>query len=173
VPDVRIPPQSVKRVTLSAVLADAIKDGALGLSVTASAPVTTTLRSEVAGDLSQTTPGMPITGTAIALLPPGAAQGRRATTKVVDLAGADRTGTVTVVSRAADGTELDRTEVDITPDHGVRVKLPRTAVLVTVTAARAQVTGSVLVTGRAGATVVPLVEPVHSGLVPDVRRGLP
>ena len=46
------------------------------------------------------------------------------------------------------------------------------AVLVSVLAERASVTGSVLVSGS-GDAVVPLTPLVRSGLVPDVRPGLP
>ena len=42
----------------------------------------------------------------------------------------------------------------------------------TVTPARTAVTGSVVVSDRSGAAVLPLVAPVTSGLVPDVRPGL-
>jgi len=45
-------------------------------------------------------------------------------------------------------------------------------VLVSVLPERASVTGSVLVSGT-GAAVVPLTPLVRSGLVPDVRPGLP
>lgn len=170
--EVRIPPHSVRAVTLTAELADVGKD-ALGLAVSSSEPVTATLRSETDGDLSHAVIGQPIEGTATALLPSGTDRGRTATDKTLVVAGADRAGTVTVVSRAADGTELDTQTVEITPDHGVAVDLPADAVLVTATPARTRVTGSILVARRDGATVVPLVVAPTNGLVPDVRPGLP
>ena len=92
--EIRVPPQSVVRVTVSTVLADALKHGALGLEVTASGPVTTTLRSQVRDDLSHAVAGVPFTGTATAVLPGGVAKGPKATDAAVVLAGArpDRHG---------------------------------------------------------------------------------
>ncbi|MEP9364224.1 DUF5719 family protein [Nocardioides sp. CN2-186] len=170
--EVRIPPQSVVRVTVSSVIAEAIKDGALGLQVTASEPVTATLRSQVGKDLSHAVSGVPVTGAATAVLPGGVAKGPKATKVSVVLAGATRTGTVTVVSRAADGSELDRTTVDVTPGRGFTIPVPAAAVQLTVTPAKAAVTGSVLVTRQGSTAVLPLTVPVTSGLVPDVRPGL-
>ena len=170
--EVRIPPQSVVRVTVSSVIAEAIKDGALGLEVTASEPVTATLRSQVGDDLSHAVSGVPITGAATAVLPGGVAKGPKATEVSVVLAGASRTGTVTVVSRDADGSELDRTTIDVTPGRGFTIPVPAEAVQVTVTPAKAAVTGAVLVSRQGGAAVLPLTVPVTSGLVPNVRPGL-
>lgn len=170
--EVRVPPQGVVRVSVSSVLGDAVKDGALGLQVTASGPVTATLRSQVGDDLSHTVAGVPFTSAATAVLPGGVAKGPKATDASVVLAGATRTGTVTVVSRAADGSELDRTTVDITPGRGFTIPVPAAAVQVTVSPAKTAVTGSVLLSRKGGAAVLPLVVPVSSGLVPDVRPGL-
>ncbi|MBZ5737335.1 DUF5719 family protein [Nocardioides mangrovi] len=171
--EVRVPPQTVKRVTLTSVLGDAIDDDALGLSITSTTPVTSTLRSQVRSDLSHAVPGAAISDAATTLLPEGSARGAGATTKTLALAGAVRAGTVTVESRAADGSTLDSTKVEITPGRGVSVELPATAVLVTITPAKTSVSGAVLVTRTDGATVAPLVVPVTSSLVPAVRPGLP
>ncbi len=171
-PEIRVAPQSVERVSLSSVLGPAIPDGATGLLVSASGPVTATLRSVVAGDLSHAVAGDVLDGPATVLLPTGG----KDVDKTVELAGATRTGSVSVVARSASGEELDTTRVDITPDRGVSVKLPAGAVLVTVTPERTSVTGAVLVTATgktAGAAVVPLRLPALNALVPDVRPGLP
>lgn len=171
-PEIRVAPQSVERVSLSSVLGPAIPDGATGLLVSASGPVTATLRSVVAGDLSHAVAGDVLDGPATVLLPTGG----KDVDKTVELAGATRTGSVSVVARSASGEELDTTRVDITPDRGVSVKLPAGAVLVTVTPERTSVTGAVLVTATGkvtGAAVVPLRLPALNGLVPDVRPGLP
>ena len=170
--EVRIPPQTVKRVTLTSVLADAVDD-ALGVSVTATAPVTTDLRSQVRGDLSHAVPGADVSDAATVLLPEGDARGDDAVAKTLVLAGAVRAGTVTVESHAADGSTLDSAKVEITPGRGVSVDLPADAVLVTVAPGGTSVSGSVLVSRSTGATVAPLVVPVSSGLVPGVRPGLP
>ncbi|ABL80927.1 MULTISPECIES: DUF5719 family protein [unclassified Nocardioides] len=172
--EIRIAPQSVQRVAVSHVLGPAISDGATGLLVTATAPVTATLRSFVEGDLSHAVADQTLDGPATVLLP----EGGKGVAKTVQLAGATRTGAVTVVARSASGQELDSTRVDITPDRGVTVKLPADAVLVTVTPERTTLAGAVLVSGKGkgrakGAAVVPLTTPELNGLVPDVRPGLP
>ncbi len=175
-PEIRIAPQSVQRIAVSSVLGPAISEGATGLVVTATGPVTATLRSFVEGDLSHAVAGQALDGPATALLP----EGGKGVGKTVELAGATRTGAVTVVARSASGQELDSTHVDVTPDHGVSVKLPAGTVLVTVTPERTTLSGAVLVSaagtgkGKArGAAVVPLTQPAVNGLVPDVRPGLP
>lgn len=167
VPELRIAPQSVRRLTLSSVLGEAMSDGAIGLSVTASGPVTTTLRSLVAGDLSHTVTGVPLTSPATMLLPPG--EGDR----TVTIAGAARAGTVTVVSRSESGEQVGKKTIEVAPDQGATIDLPPAAVLTTVTPARTAIYGSLVVSNRSGGTVLPLVAPVTSGLVPHVRPGLP
>ena len=171
-PEIRIAPQSVERVSLSSVLGSKTAEGATGVLVSASGPVTATLRSVVAGDLSHAVAGDVLDGPATVLLPAGG----KAVTKTVELAGAGRAGSVSVVSRSASGEELDTARVDIAPDQGVSVKLPAGAVSVTVTPERTSFTGAVRVTATgkpAGTAVVPLTLPVLNGLVPDVRPGLP
>jgi hypothetical protein len=167
-PEIRVAPQSVERIAISSVLGPAVADGATGLAVTSTGPVTATLRSYVVGDLSHAVPGPAVDGSATVLLPPGG----KGVDKSVTLAGATRTGVVTVVSRSATGEELDSTEVEITPDHGVTVDLPRDAELVTVTSERTTVSGAAVLLAR-GAAVVPLTSSALNGLVPAVRPGLP
>lgn len=172
---IRVGPQSVKRVTLTSVLTASNAQDALGLELTSSAPVSAALRSQAGEDLSHAVPGAQISSgeSATGLLPEGQGQGAGATEKSVEIAGATRSGTVMVVSRSADGKRLDRSEVDVVPDQGARVDVPAEASLVTLTPSRTSITATVLVTRTGGATVVPLVVPVTSGLVPAVRPGLP
>jgi hypothetical protein len=172
VPEIRVGPQSVARVALSAVLSQAIADGAVGIEVSASAPVTATLRSQVRGGLSATV-GAPTTAEASMVLLSTGGKGDGSTAATVVVAGATRAGTVSVVSRAADGSELDTTTVEVVPERAATVKLPRGAASVSVQPARAGVVGAVLVTGGTGAVVRPLTVPVTEGLVPAVRPGLP
>jgi hypothetical protein len=167
-PELRIAPQSVARVAVSTVLGPAVKDGASGVRVTSSAPITATVRSLVDGDLSHAVPSDLVDHSSTVLLPEGTDAD-----KSLVVAGAERAGTVTVVSRAASGRRLDRTRAEIAPDRGLTVALPAGAALVTVTPARTAITGGVLVRGRAGAAVVPLTQPATSGLIPAVRPGLP
>jgi hypothetical protein len=163
-PEIRVAPQSVERVTLSDELAKAVADGVDGLVVTSSAPVTATVRSLVAGDLSHAVPSDQVTGSATVLVPDGE--------KSLVLAGADRAGAVTVVSRSASGDRLASKRVEVSRDRGITVAVPDDAALVTVASRRITLTGAVLGTDG-GASVVPLVQPVTSGLIPDVRPGLP
>jgi hypothetical protein len=164
VDEIRVPPQSVVRVSLAESLPPAIADGVVGLEVTATGPVTATLRTFAGGDLSHATAGPAIRGGASAIVPTG--------TKRVVLAGARGVGAATVVARSASGEELDRSRVDLRPGRAAVVEVPQQAALVSVEPERTSVHGAVVVSGP-GAAVVPLVEPVVSGLVPDVRPGLP
>lgn len=172
IPEIRVAPQSVQRISVSGVLGDAIADGATGLQVTSSGPVTATLRSYVEGDLSHAVGVAPIDSAATVLVPEVGKGG----TATVELAGATRTGAATVVARSASGAELDTIEVDIVPAQGVSVELPARTALVTITPERTPVVGAVLLSAREkpkGSAVLPLTVPAMNGLVPDVRPGLP
>ena len=167
-PEIRVAPQSVTRVEIAGVLNPAVKDGATGLQVTATEPVTATLRSYVGGDLSHAVPSQTVGTPTAVLLPPG---GRRVD-RTLELAGAPQTGAVTVVARSATGKKLDTTRVDVIPGRGATVDVPADAVLLSVTPARTTVQGAVISDGG-GATVVPLTVPASKGLVPEVGPGLP
>lgn len=169
-PDLRIPPQSTAKLNLSGLLADLVADGdATGLLVTATAPVTASLRSVADGDLSHAVADPGVQGGAATVLLPGGTSA----TKTVLLGGADRAGSVQVVSRSATGETLATDTVDVAPDRGASLRIPAASVLVTVTPARTGVAGSVLLSGDAGAAVVPLTVPALNGLVPAVEPGLP
>ena len=164
--EIRLAPGAVKRVDLSQQLAAAIPEGAFGLQIASTVPVTATLRSFVDGDLSHATSGTPVTTGSTVVVPEG--------DKQVLLAAADGVGAVTVVARSADGKKLATEHAEVRPGTGAVVKLPPKATLVSVVPSRVSVVGAVQVTGAgAGAAVVPLVELVRNGLIPDVRPGLP
>jgi hypothetical protein len=164
VPELRVPPGGVQRVGITAALEAALRRGAIGVDLTSSGPVAASVLSYVDGDLSHAVSGSPVTtGTAV-LVPEGRKQ--------VVLGGVDAVGVVTVESRSARGRVLARTRAALRPGRGATVRVPDGAVQVSVLPERASVTGSVLVSGD-GATVVPLRPLVRSGLVPDVRPGLP
>lgn len=162
--EVRVAPQSTARVQLSSVLRDATADGAFGLQVRATGPVTASLRTVAAGDVSHVVPGTPVSERTVAVVPAGR--------KRVLLADATAAGTVTVVARDADGREVAREEVEVTPGAGADVAVPARAAVVELVPTRTSVVGAVLVTGD-GATVVRLREPVRDALVPQVGPGLP
>lgn len=172
VPEIRVAPQSVERVSLTAVLGRAAADDATGLEVTSTGPLTATLRSSAGGDLSHAVGGEPLRSSATALLPDVGQSGA----KQLVLAGPRSAGVAEVVARSAGGKELDSTRVELVPGRGATVDLPDRAASVTVSPSQTSVTAAVLVTaGTRGssAAVVPLTEPLTSGLVPAVRPGLP
>lgn len=162
--DVRVPPQGVARVELGATLGPLVADGAVGLVLDATGPVTATLRSFVDGDLAHAVPGDEVASSTVAVVPAGR--------KRLVLAGATSTGVVEVVARDASGEELAAKRVEVSPDRGFAVGLPARAVHLTVTPQRTPVVGAV-VAGSGGAGVVRLRELVRSSLVPAVRPGLP
>jgi hypothetical protein len=162
--ELRVPPGGAQRLSITTALEAAIRKGTIGVDVTSSGPVAASLLSFVDGDLSHAVSGAPMTSGATLLVPEGRKQ--------VVVGGVDGVGAVTVESRSARGKVLARTRAALRPGRGAAVKVPTGAVLVSVLPERTSVTGSVLVSGN-GAAVVPLAPLVRSGLVPDVRPGLP
>ena len=166
VEELRVPPGTVRTTTLTSAMRAAVEDGALGLEVTGSVPVTAALRSVVGGDLSHAVPVTPSTEAMTALVPKGAGR--------VLLADADGVGTVTVTSFAADGKKLEEETVEVKPGTGGSVDLPKKAALVRVSSTRTSIHAAALITGKGeGAAVVPFRELATTALVPAVRAGLP
>ena len=160
--DVRVPPGSVTRVPLSAILGPAVKDGAVGVQVESTHPVTASLRSFVEGDVSLSAPSSVVTEPTQAVLPEG-----RATV----LLSSDTVSSAEVLARLAGGNK-DVQEVDLVPGRTVAVRLPEGATLVQVTPVGGALRGTV-VSQDGGAAVLGLHELVRTGLVPDVRPALP
>lgn len=160
--EITIAPGSVERVSLAAVLS--ATDGALGVVVDGTEPITATVRSFVGGDLSHAVALPTVTATTTQLVPPGA--------KRLLVSGASRVGVVTVVARAADGRQLASSRTELTPGRGAAIRLPPDAVLLTITPQRTSLVGAVQVRGD-GTAVVPLRDLVSSALIPDVRAGTP
>jgi hypothetical protein len=161
---VRVAPDATEAVSLDAVLAQAAGDGAIGLLVESTGPVTATLRQVLDDDLSLLAPAAELESTTAAVVPPGA--------KRLLLAGPDGVGVATVTAYAANGRQLDQQRVELALDTGADVAVPEKAALVTVTPERATVRAAVLLSGT-GTAVVPLRGLVLTGLVPDVRPGVP
>ena len=164
--EVRVPPGSVTRVPLSAILGTAIEDGALGVQVEATHPVTATLRSFVDGDLSHAVPLPVVTEATQAIVPE---IGPRATATVL-LTG-DAVGSAEVLARLSGGGK-EVVPVDLAPGRTATVELPPRTVLVQVTPSGTGVRGAIVVEDGGG-TVIGLHELVRTGLVPDVRPALP
>lgn len=167
--EIRVAPHSVQRIAVSSLLGPAIEDGALGLRLDSTGPVTATVRSYVAGDLSHAVPTDVVETSSTALVPAGG----KNIDKVLQLSGATRQGVVTVTALSATGEELREVREEISPELGVEIKLPRDTAQVTVVPGQTSVSGAVLVSGRDGSAVVPLTVASTSGLVPAVRPGLP
>ncbi|WP_244929529.1 DUF5719 family protein [Nocardioides sp. W7] len=162
--EVRIAPRSTTRVTLSEQLGTATADGTYGVQVSATGPVTASLRSVVRRDVSHAMPAEPVTARTVAVVPEGRKQ--------LQLADASGVGVVGVVARDAEGREVAREKVEVTPGAGGTLDLPSSAVVVEVTPRRVSVLGAVLVTGT-GSTVLRLHDLTSAGLVPQVGPGLP
>ncbi|MFT4081131.1 MAG: DUF5719 family protein [Nocardioides sp.] len=167
-PEISIAPSSVVSVDLGDVLSGDAAEDAYGIEVTGSGAVTAALRTVRAGDLALTTPSAQVSARTAVLTPVGVG------TKQVLLAGATGVGVVTVVSRAADGSELDSTKVAIKQQQGAVVDVPRAAAMVEIEPRRTRVAASVLLAGRGrrGAAVVPFRELVTAAEVPSVQPGL-
>lgn len=159
VDDVTVPPGSLTTVQVGDLFTGRTAEGAKGLRIASTQPVTATLRSVVDEDLVTVTGGEPIERGAVAL-PPGRAS--------VLVAGADSVGTVSVATGS--GTPK---EAEIGPQRSVSVTLPRGASYADVTLTGAMADVSVVVEGPDGTTVWPLSELRLASLVPDVRPALP
>ncbi len=163
--EINVPPQSVRSISLDAVLAPEVRAGALGIYVESTLPVVAGLQSFVGVDLAVAAIAPVLETTGAAIIPTGPHQ--------LQLAGAVRPGVATVVSRAAGGRELTSERVEIGPDRGVVVDLPDAAAYVAVELERTPAVASVLLASPQGAAVLPLTPVVASALVPAVSPTLP
>lgn len=160
--EIRVPPGGTSITSLTKVLDQAVKDGALGIRVTAESPVTTSLRSTSAGDLSYAAPVEPTDQSTIAPVPDRPSS--------IVLAEASGAGVVTVTAYAKGHRVLSR-RVALTEGSGGLVELPRGTDLVRVDPQRASVAAAVRVT-HPGTAVMALVPPATDALIPQVRPGL-
>jgi Family of unknown function (DUF5719) len=163
---VTVAPGATKPVTLTALLDEAADQGAIGLLVESTGPVTANLRQLAGGDLSEVASSPPVSATTAAVVPPGMAR--------LLLAGPGGVGVATVVALDSSGKELATKTVELTPDTGASVVLPEGTALVRLTPERTSVHATlVVVAKRAGVAVIPLRTLLVDGLVPDVRPALP
>ncbi|HEX5088568.1 MAG TPA: DUF5719 family protein [Nocardioides sp.] len=161
---VRVAPDTTEAVSLDDVLKQAAKGGALGVVVEATGPVTASLRQVVGDDLSLLAAAPALDATTAAVVPTGP--------KRLLLGGPDAVGVATVTSYSAKGKQLDQQRVELVPDAGADVAIPDDAALVTLTPERTTVRAAVLLSGTG--TAVEAMRPlVLTGLVPDVRPGVP
>ena len=163
--EINVPPQSVRSISLDAVLAPEVRAGALGIHLESTYPVVgepAVVRGRRPGRRDDR---------------PGARGHRRGARAdrphQLLLAGATRPGVAVVVSRAAGGRELTSERVEIGPDRGVVVDLPDAAAYVSVELERTVAVASVLLASPQGAVVLPLDPVVASALVPAVSPTRP
>jgi hypothetical protein len=161
--DIVVPPQSVERVSISTLLQGRNAEDALGLLVESSAPVTATARLFLDGDLTHLGPAEPVDETTL-VVPPGE--------KRLVLGGATRAGAVRAVARDAGGEVVADKRVEVAADRGAALDLPEETVLLTLTTNGTLIGGSVVATGD-GAAVLRARPLERSGLIADVRPGLP
>ena len=162
--ELRVPPGSVQTLDLSRQVRTAVEDGALGIEVTSTEPVTVGSRAVVDEDLSLAAPAERGSTPMSLVVPPG-----KASVLLADAAGV---GTATISSWNKAGRPLAEKRLELKPGTGGEVNLPSGAALVRVTPRRTSVHAALMVTGN-GATVVAFRELVTDALIPDVRPGLP
>jgi hypothetical protein len=168
---VTIAPGATASLSLTSELKKALQDGAVGVAVQATAPITTSLRTTLATDRVLTVPAEPVAHEAATLLP--VVTGRAATQHQVGaqvLLTADAAGSVTVTAYDTSGTVVLHRTVGTQKGRTASVPLPKGTALVDVVPVRTNVNGSVVVTGD-GATVIPLHELLVKGLVPQISPG--
>lgn len=165
VEEVLVDPQSVRRFALARLLGSEVADGAVGLEVVSSQPVTASFRGRLGGDLVTVVPQGPVTtDTLVPVLAPGA--------RLV-LGGAVALGTVEVTAYDDRGRQVDRRVVELGPDVAADVGVPGRAALLRVVPTGTAVRGTLLLRSSQGVAAVALRELAREGLVPDVRPGLP
>ena len=161
--EIRIAPRSTRTVDLTELLADRTTQGATGLWLDATAPVTAGLRTVAAGDLSHSVGGARIESRAALAMPRGPSR--------LVLGGADGVGVATYVVSDKNGTEIARERVELSPGIGVRIKLPLEGALLDLSVERSGVVAAVEV-GPPGLDVLPLFKLIVDARVPDVRPAL-
>ncbi|WP_370249262.1 DUF5719 family protein [Nocardioides sp.] len=167
---VDVAPGSVVRVQIAPLLQQAARDAGgrgerlLGLELRAGAPITADLLMFVAGDLAHAGVAVPLERTALTPLPPGR--------RTLVLAGAPREGAVVVRTWDEAGQPLEPIRVDVAPGRAERVVLPEAARLLAVAPQGSEVRAAVLAEDD-GATVLRPLQPILTGVVPDVVGGLP
>lgn len=160
---IRVAAGSVEVVTVSETVREQVAKDAIGLQVTSTQPITSTLRSVVDDDLVHAAPVTTSDQPTTAVVPAGGS--------TLVLGRAEGTGVALVTAYDASGDELLDDRVALSEGSGGTLDLPEDTRLVRVTPRRTAVAGAVVVEGD-GSTVVPLRDLVRYSLIPDVRPGL-
>jgi hypothetical protein len=168
---VSIAPGATAALSLTSELDQAVRDGAVGIAVQATAPITTSLRTDLAGDRVLTVPDIAFSHEAATLLPLVTGNGahlHQVTARV--LLAADAVGSVTITAYDGSGARVLHRTIGTQKGRTASIGLPKGAALVDVVPQVTNVTGSVVVTGD-GASVLPLRELLVKGLVPQISPG--
>jgi Family of unknown function (DUF5719) len=164
---VTIRPGSTETVPLTKVLAKALDDGAVGVQVTADAPVVASVLTDLGTDTAVTVPDSTIHHEAATLLPVASGKGATPVTATLYVS-ADAAGAATVQAYGASGKQLLDQRVGQQQGHTVAVKLPKGTAFLRVTPENTDIRASVVLTGD-GASVIPLHELLTEGLVPHIQ----
>jgi hypothetical protein len=168
---ITIQPGSTTSVRLTKLLARALDDGAVGVQVTADAPVVASVLTRRPADAAVTVPNTDIRSGAATLLPvvpakaPAKAGGPVTATAYVS---ADAAGVVTVQAYDASGQALPDQRVAVQQGHTATIELPKGTAYVLMAPERTTIRASVVVEGD-GASVIPMQELLSQGLVPHIE----
>lgn len=140
--EVAVPPHSLRMISLDALLSSDAAKGALGIRVSATGPVASSVRTLVKDDLVLLGPVPELAEPTTAVLPAGA--------KELLLGGATKAGTVQVQAFDAAGKQVAEKRVEMSEGGAARLALPPKAVSITLTAENMTVRAMVLIpaTGR-------------------------
>lgn len=168
---ITIQPGSTTSVRLTKLLARALDDGAVGVQVTADAPVVASVLTRRPADAAVTVPNTDIRSGTATLLPvvpakaPAKAGGPVTATAYVS---ADAAGVVTVQAYDASGQALPDQRVAVQQGHTATIELPKGTAYVLMAPERTTIRASVVVEGD-GASVIPMQELLSQGLVPHIE----
>jgi Family of unknown function (DUF5719) len=170
----QLAPGTTTSVVLTKVLAQAMQDGAVGIEVTSTGPVTATLTTQLAHDRAITAPDVSFSHEAALALPVGsrpAKGGKGGPVLTADLVlSADAAGSGVVNAYSSTGTKLLHKVVAEQQGRTVTVRLPVGTAFVRVVPQRTPLWGAVVLSGN-GAAVIPLHELLVRGLVPQITAG--
>lgn len=157
-------PHKIKRIGLRQTLPVEARKGMLGLLVSASEPVLTSVRTFVDKDIALFSPVTTFDDPVVAVLPEG--------DKTLLVGGADLATAVDVTAVDATGEVVLEKALKLTPGSIAELALPAEAVSITVTARSSPIVGSVLVPGAArtpGLGVIRLREAAVNAEIPSVE----
>jgi len=167
---VTISPGSTTSVSLTTVLDKALRDGAVGVRVTADSPVVASVLTDLGSDQAVTPSDSVVRDEAATLLPVSTGQ-KSVPVKATLYLSAGSAGAATVAAYDTSGAKLLGQRVDQQQGHTVAVALPEGTAFLRVVPSGSEIRGAVLLTGD-GASVLSLHELLTHGLVPRIRPGL-